>query len=216
MFIDDSAENITVGPKPVFTDARAAMAALDEYPTAVIGDAMGRMNFMRHEIRRLWKSPRIGGKALTVTTRDGDNLAIHRAIDEADAGDILVIDGLGGTSRALFGGVLAAIALGAGIAGVVIDGLARDIDELAELGLPVWGLGLSPAGPSKDGPGTVNLPISCGGVVVSPSDYIAADGDGVVVVPASEVSATLEKAQAVLEREDRVRALIRKNSLRLL
>lgn len=186
-----------------------AVEGLKRYPSANVGDAMDRLNLMNSDIATQWANGRCVGPALTVLTKDGDNLAIHRALDDAAPGDILVVNALGGTSRAVFGDLLAEICLAAGIAGVVIDGLTRDRASIQELGLPVWARGVSPAGPAKSGPGAVNIPVACGGVVVNPGDLISADDDGVAVIPAASLESVLTRLHAIEKLEDELRTRIR-------
>ncbi|CAI3794193.1 RraA family protein [Pseudarthrobacter sp. MM222] len=192
MFIDAATTSLTVGARHT-NSATEFVEGLKRYPTANVGDAMDRLNLMDTGIASQWADARCVGPALTVLTREGDNLAIHRALDDAEAGDVLVINALGGTTRAVFGDLLAEICLAKGIAGVIIDGLTRDRAAIKELGLPVWARGVSPAGPAKYGPGAVSVPVACGGTVVNPGDLITADDDGVAVIP-------IERAQSVLNR----------------
>jgi regulator of RNase E activity RraA len=192
MFIDAETTSLTVSPRPT-NPVTELVEGLKQYPAANVGDAMDRLNLMDTGIASQWATGRCVGPALTVLTREGDNLAIHRALDDAEPGDVLVINALGGTTRAVFGDLLAEICLAAGIAGVVIDGLTRDRAAIKDLGLPVWARGASPAGPAKYGPGAVSVPVACGGTVVNPGDLITADDDGVAVIP-------LERAEDVLRR----------------
>lgn len=169
-------------------------------PTANIADAQDRFGVPR-DISSVWSGARLVGRAYTVQTRSGDNLFVHRALEHVRSGDVLVIDGGGDTSRALIGDLIALKARLVGVAGFVIDGSVRDADELATLGMPVFARGVTPAGPYKDGPGRLDVPVAIGGVVVAPGDLLVGDGDGVVVVPASEAETVITAAQAVLEKE---------------
>ena len=111
--------------------------------------------------------PRVatGRNRATSTGREGDNLAIHRAVDDGQPGDVLAINANGDTSRAVFGDILGDICVAKGIAGFVIDGATRDVDELTAMKLPVFAAAVTPAGPWKDGPGTTGYAVSCGHVV---------------------------------------------------
>src|SRR3712207_2382583 len=137
MFINASTESISVA-----TDWTRAplerVEALARYPVALIGDIQHRMGMMASAIRPMTRHARFFGTILPVLTREGDNLAIHRALDEAVPGDVLVINGHTEVNRAVFGDLLAEICLARGIAGVVIDGAVRDVDEIEALGLPVF------------------------------------------------------------------------------
>lgn len=210
MFIDAPTSSLTVGPR-AYVGALDVVQSFKQYPAANVGDAMNRLNLMDSGIATQWATGRCVGPALTVLTREGDNLAIHRALDDAEPGDILVINALGGTTRAVFGDLLAEICLAAGIAGVIIDGLTRDRAAIEEMALPLWARGVSPAGPAKYGPGAVNVPVACGGVVVNPGDLISADDDGVAVVPAGSSVAVLDRLQEIENFEHELRVKIRKS-----
>lgn len=204
MFINASADNITIADSwqraPLDEIARLA-----EHPVALIGDGQQRMGMMSAGIRLLTPGLRLAGTILPVQAREGDNLAIHRALDEAQPGDVLVVNGNGETSRAVFGDLLGEICLAKGLAGVVIDGATRDIDELAAMKLPVFARGTSPAGPWKNGPGIVGRPVACGNVVCNPGDAIIGDSDGIIVVERSALAETL----ATTRRQDAFEAELR-------
>lgn len=211
MFIDAPTTTLKVKDRPaVATDL---VPLLSQYPAANVGDAMDRLNLMDSSIKTQWSGGRCAGPALTVLTRDGDNLAIHRALDDALPGDVLVISALGGSARAVFGDLLAEVCLAAGIAGVVLDGLTRDRAVIESLGLPIWARGVSPAGPSKYGPGQVWTPIACGGVVVNPGDLIVADDDGVAVVPQQDVRPVVDRLAVIDGFEESFRQKVRNASL---
>ncbi len=159
---------------------RRRFAALS---TTVIGDAMNRMG-VASGLVPIWAGARAVGVARTVWTVPGDNKVIHEALDVCEEGDVLVVNGGGDRSRALVGELMAIRAMKRGVAGFVIDGAVRDRDELAELGFGVWARAVSPAGPYKNGPGFIDCPVAIGSVVVCPSDVVAGDSNGVVVVPA--------------------------------
>ena len=107
---------------------------------------------------------------------------LHKALDVAEPGDVVVVDTSGSDRNAVFGDLIANKALHRGIAGFVIDGLIRDLDGVKETGLPVYARGVTSFGPLHRGPGELNYTISCGGIVVNPGDIISADTSGVVVV----------------------------------
>src|SRR5690606_36312935 len=129
---------------------------------------------------------RVVGAALTVRARAGDNLLLHRAIDLAERGDVIVCDGGGELSIALAGDLMISHAARRGVAALILDGAVRDAAAIAALDIGVWARGTTPAGPYKEGPGEIGYPISCGGQVVQPGDLIAADEDGVIVIPRAE------------------------------
>lgn len=184
------------------------LAAYREVPVANIGDARERLGLMAGRIGPVWPGAAVVGRALPVFCRKGENIGVLRALEVARPGDVLVVDGQGDADRALIGELLAERARSIGVLGMVIDGAVRDVEVLAEMRFPVWAVGASPAGPYKNGPGWAGRPVSVGGVVVRAGDLVAADADGVVVVPAEEAERTLAAAQAVQADETRRRAAI--------
>jgi regulator of RNase E activity RraA len=178
------------------------IARFAKIPVANIGDVMDRMGILDSRISPVWIGARVTGPAFTVWTRSGDNLAIHRALEVAKPGDVIVVNGGGDESRALIGDIMAGKAKRAGIAGFVLDGAARDASGLAELGMPVFARALTPAGPYKNGPGKLSITIAIGGVACTPGDIVVGDEDGVVVVPQQEALEILEAAEHVLAMEN--------------
>lgn len=172
-------------------------------PAANVGDAQERFG-IAVGLGPVWAGARLAGPARTVWTRSGDNLYLHRALDVAEPGDVIVVNGHGDLSRALMGDLIGIRAQRLGVAGFVIDGAVRDADALGELGLPVFACGVTPAGPYKNGPGRLDVPVAIGGVVVHPGDIIVADADGVVVVPSETAEATLLAAEEI-ERNEQVK-----------
>jgi RraA family protein len=148
----------------------------------------------------------MAGTALTVRTRAGDNLAIHQALDLLRPGDVLVVDGGGDVSRALVGEIMKAIAQRRGCAGFVIDGAVRDFDAFARDHFPCFARAAIHAGPYKQGPGEINVPVSIGGMVVLPGDVVVGDADGVVAFPAAAGAVLLE---LTLRQEAREAAILR-------
>lgn len=171
-------------------------------PGANIADTMGRSCAMNPRIRLVSqpKSPVTVGVALTVKGRAGDNLALHSALNIAQEGDFIVVSNEGDDTRALMGMIMMSyLCEYKKIAGIILDGPIRDIDEIRCLDFPVYATGTTPGGPYKEGPGEVNVPISCGEISVNPGDIIVADSDGVIVIPkkdAAEIIVEAEKLQA--------------------
>lgn len=156
-------------------------------PSSNIGDMMNRLYCMRSDISRIGKKhTQLLGTAFTVKVPDGDNVFIHRALDLAEAGDVLIIDGNGCKTRSLMGEIMFTYAQNKGIAGIVVDGAIRDSDSLETLDIPVYAAAITPQGPYKNGPGEINVPVSCGGQVVNPGDIIVGDADGICVIHAAE------------------------------
>lgn len=175
-------------------------------PVAAIGDAMSRnvgAIGLRQYHARL--EAVLCGPAVTVRVRPGDNLMIHKALMMVQPGDVLVIDGGGDVSQALVGGLMRTTCLARGLGGLVIDGAIRDLCEWAQDGMPIFARGHTHRGPSKDGPGEINVPVACAGLAVLPGDLIVGDADGVIAVPAAEAAEVLRRSQAHLAREAVIR-----------
>jgi RraA family protein len=195
--------------RPVTSRVDPALCArAARLPAANIGDVMHRMQTMRGGFRAFGGRAVVAGPAFTVRVRPGDNLMLHHAIDLAQPGDVIVCDGGGDLSIALAGELMMGHAARRGIAAMVLDGAIRDAVQLAALGLGVWARGVTPSGPYKEGPGEIGYPIACGGQVVMPGDLIAADTDGVVVVPAELAAEVVTAAEAHNAKEIEAQAAI--------
>jgi regulator of RNase E activity RraA len=163
----------------------AVVEALGRFETPQVSDLMNRLYTMAAEIRNLTDpSLRILGPACTVKVYPGDNLMVHKSLDVARPGDVIVVDtGASGQTAAL-GDLVSTKARHRGIEGFVVDGMVRDLPGIRELGdFPVFARGVTPIGPLHRGPGEINHPVSVGGIVVQPGDIITGDLNGVVVVP---------------------------------
>ena len=147
------------------------------------------------------------GPAYTVEVVPGDNLALHHAIGLAPAGTVLVI-GNGAQVTAHLGDILAQACAERGILGVILDGAIRDRPEIVKQRFPVFHVGTSPAGPDKNGPGSVERPVTLRGTRVDPGDIVCADADGVAVVPAADWDRVKEAITALEEREAGIMARI--------
>ncbi|MFS3931031.1 RraA family protein [Priestia flexa] len=176
--------------------------------TTLISDALGCTGSMDYRVKPVSSNMHVVGTALTVEMRAGDNLFLHQGIYCGGEGYVLVADGKGHVENAYLGELMAKAAKAVGIEGIVIDGLVRDKEMLSEIGLPVYAKGFIPNGPFKDGPGAINIPISCAGVAVHPGDLIVGDDDGIVVVPQEKVEDVLLKAEKKLEYEKKRLQLI--------
>jgi RraA family protein len=182
------------------------IAGFRDLPAAAIGDAMSR-NVGTYGLRQyhLGLNVIMTGPAVTVRVRPGDNLMIHKALMMVERGDVLVVDGGGDVTQALIGGLIRTTCIARGLAGIVVDGAVRDLAEWAEEGMPCFASGHTHRVPSKDGPGEVNVPISCAGLAVMPGDLVIGDADGVIAVPAEEAARVLEKTRLHLIREAKIR-----------
>lgn len=141
------------------------------------------------------------GTAVTVKTRPGDNLMVHRALDIALPGDAVVVDGSGDLTNALIGELMAMYAKTRGLAGIVINGSIRDAGAIREMDFPVYAAGVTHRGPYKDGPGEINVPISLDGMVINPGDLVLGDHDGIVCVAARDTNWVLQAAQKKVSAE---------------
>jgi len=179
--------------------SKELLDAFGQIPAANVADVINRCNAMNQRIRLISspKKPSFCGPALTVKARAGDNLLLHAAIDICAPGDVIVLSNEGASNRSLMGEIMfTLLEKQRRCAGIVIDGPIRDIDAASRMEMPIYATGSTPGGPYKEGPGEVNVPISCGEVPVRPGDLIIGDPDGIVVVPLRDASVILAEAQA--------------------
>ena len=153
-----------------------------EFETPDISDMMNRLYTMDPGIKNLTNGAAIRGPACTVKVFPGDNLMVHKALDIAKPGDIIVVDAGASSMNGIIGDLVSNKAKHRGIAAFVIDGLIRDIPGVKEADLPVYARGVTPLGPLHRGPGEINYPVSCGGIVVNPGDIICGDENGITVI----------------------------------
>jgi 4-hydroxy-4-methyl-2-oxoglutarate aldolase len=169
-----------------------------------ISDAVGALYTMAPGMGPLYEPiDRLVGRALTVKAPPGDSLTVHGAITQCQPGDVLVIDWRGHVDSCSGGSGMLIGPIRQGLAGVVVDGAWRDIPDLQALNFPVFGRGTCPVSRAKSQLGEINVPVSCGGVVVHPGDLIVADAEGIVVVPRTETESVLS---AVRERSKKAKA----------
>lgn len=172
--------------------------------TPHISDNLNRMFAGGAKLRPFHKEGSLLGTALTVKTRPGDNLMVHKAIDIAEPGDVIVVDAGGDTTNAIVGEIMLEIARKNGIVGFVINGAIRDTGAFQKSDFPVYAVGVSHRGPYKDGPGEINVPISIEGMVINPGDLIVGDEDGVVAVPRESAEELLGKIKMQEKREKEI------------
>ncbi len=178
---------------------------LATFDTPAISDQMNRLYTMASDIKNLVDPGMpIAGPALTVKVYPGDNLMVHKALDLAEPGDVVVVDARGELSSGVFGEMMMTYFKGKGGAGVVIDGCVRDVAEIKKLGLGLWLRGATPNFHTQtvQFPAAINVPIACGGVLVLPGDIIVADDDGAVVVPIAAAPQLVKKAGEHAEWEE--------------
>jgi 4-hydroxy-4-methyl-2-oxoglutarate aldolase len=194
---------------------RPAVDGLGRLGTATVHEAIGRRGFAGPHLRPIQQGVRLAGTAVTVSSQPGDNLMVHAAVEVCQEGDVLVVTNTAPSTHGMFGELLATSLLARGVRALVIDAGVRDTAELRDLGFAVWSQHVSCQGTVKASPGSVNVPVVLGGVVVSPGDAVCADDDGVVVVPRAEATWALEAAQQRVAREDAARARLAAGELGL-
>lgn len=167
-----------------------------ELPVANVSDAMNRMTSGGAALRPMHGGGVLAGPAVTVKARPGDNLMIHKALDIAEPGDVVVVDAGGDLTNALIGELMVAHAQSRGLAGIVIFGAIRDASAIRAGSFPVFAAGVTHRGPYKDGPGEVNVPIAIDGMVISPGDLVLGDDDGLVSVAIDDAATVLSAASA--------------------
>ena len=184
---------------------RAVLEAFAGTPTGFIVDAMAGRGALDSRIKPLPGTPnRFVGTALTCLNGPADNLALAAAVSLCAPGDVLVAatDGFSGCS--VVGDLLLGIAKNRGALGFVTDGVVRDVTDIQALGFPAFAAGVSPNSPARNGPGTVGLPVVCGGVPVTAGDIVVGDPDGVVIVPRVDTGAVLAQLTIVRANEARM------------
>ncbi len=182
-------------------------------PVANISDSMARMSSAGPRLRPMHGSGYLVGPALTVKTRPGDNLMIHKALTMARPGDVIVVDAGGDLTNALFGEIMVATAVKIGVAGVVLNGAVRDSEEIGRGSFPLYAAGVTHRGPYKDGPGEVNVPIAIDGMVIEPGDLIVGDADGLLCIPYEDLDGVLAAVRKKMDIERRMLADIAAGTL---
>lgn len=181
------------------------MMEFKNIPASNVGDVMERNCGMNPRIR-LVSSPKdqmMVGPAYTVKGRAGDNLALHAALNYVNEGDVIVFSNEEDCTRSIIGEVMMAyLRYTKKIAGIIIDGPIRDIDEIGKWDFPVYATGTTPGGPYKEGPGEINVPIACGGISVNPGDIILGDPDGVICIPRLDAPEILQKAKEFQAKDE--------------
>lgn len=177
-------------------------------PVANVSDVMARITAAGPRLRPMHRGGGMVGPALTVKTRPGDNLMIHKALSLAGPGDVIVVDGGGDLTNALIGELMVAQMVKRRVGGIVLNGAIRDCATLREQDFPVYAAGVTHRGPYKDGPGEINVPIAIDGMVIQPGDLILGDSDGVLCVPFEDAEVIYAKTVVKQEAEQKQMAAI--------
>jgi 4-hydroxy-4-methyl-2-oxoglutarate aldolase len=182
--------------------------------SCVFADVQYRQGVMASAIKPAFPAKAVG-QALTVQLSQGDLVDPLKALEVGQPGDIIVVDAGGDTETSVCGGLMGGLAKNRGIRGMIIDGAGRDIDELRDIGWPIWTRAITPRGTHTMFSGrkeelSINVTIACGGVAVRPGDFIIADEIGVTVVPLDRAGELLALAREQAEREQRTREWVAK------
>lgn len=193
--------------------AKEIIEQFNDVVTPHISDNLNRLHAVCSGLRPYHKEGKLVGTAITVKTRPGDNLMVHKAIDLAEPGDIIVVDAGGDLTNAIVGEIMMRLAQKKGLAGFVIDGSIRDTDAFKNNNFPVYARGITHRGPYKDGPGEINVQVSVGGMVVHPGDILVGDEDGLAVIPSALAEEVLELVKEQQKREEMILKSIQEETI---
>ena len=192
------------------TDVFAELAQLG---SATVHEAAGRAPVVDIPLIQILPGSRVAGPARTVRCGQSDNLMVHAAVAEAEPGEVLVLTMPEPAPVALVGDLLATQAKGRGVAAILVDAAVRDVEELREVGLPIWSRYVRVSGAEKTAPGTIGEPVEVGGATIRHGDVVVLDEDGAVVVEQARVEEVLGAARVRAEREREKRAKLEAGEL---
>ncbi|WP_313066876.1 RraA family protein [Achromobacter animicus] len=184
-----------------------------QVPVANVSDCMSRMTAGGARLRPMHDGTPLAGPALTVRTRPGDNLLVHKALSLAQPGDVIVVDAGGDLTNAIIGEIMTTYAESRGIAGIIINGAIRDCGTIRRSAFSVYAAGVTHRGPYKDGPGEINCVVALDGMTIAPGDLILGDDDGLLAVPFDQAQAIFEAAAAKHDVETKMLADIAAGTL---
>lgn len=178
---------------------------LSQFSAATVHEALGRIGSVDHEIKPITRGMKVCGPAVTVGNHVGDNVMLHKAIISAQEGDVIVAATGSYKQAGAWGDIMSTACMARGIAGFATDGGVRDIADITRMGFSVFSRSVCINGTVKATLGTLNEPISFGGVVVNPGDIILGDDDGVVVIPRNRLEEAVKKSAEREEKEEVMR-----------
>ncbi len=172
-------------------------------PSANVGDVLNRQFCISGSLKKMNRH-KLCGSAVTVFLRNGDNLLLYKAVQLAERGDVIVVNAKGGMDNAIMGELILRWAESKGVSGFIINGAIRDVDYISKSTVPVYALGVTPAGPYKDGVGEINYPITIDNVVINPGDIVLGDDDGIVVIGKEHAEMILNRAKDITIKENKI------------